>query len=477
MSSQASAKGRKVVLPATAAVDAASKSGEGGYNPRRMRRIIVEDPEWNRIPVPSLVELCLNMVVAEFANKPSLDAIPQKHRRHVLDSLPVDLPLPLMISHIDDEGFWKRAALARFKSCKPKNHGNSYKRLYLERHLTELIESFVPGESSLEELKQDAVLVQGYVFSLDVEQLLPPPSAEPDIVDEPEPEPETGAAIDLDGADADEEDDDDSKQSDLAVEDHLDVGTLVESLPKLEELSVCYKVKDCGMKFRWNMFGMTSGDAQVMAECIKYSRNLKSLTLHQSLLDDRKLRLITAKTLDNDCLTHLNLSHNVIGDKGARALAKLLNGHCVLEELDLCDNKICSVGARALGMSLQNNTTLHTLNLRLNSIADQGGNALFICLLRNRTLKRLNVSSNRITNLVTPALSEMLEKNRCLAHLDLTCNELGDESGKRVLDALDRNSSLLSMDMRLTGFAKDTELAINDVLAENFKRATAVGAR
>jgi hypothetical protein len=43
-------------------VDAASKAGEGGYNPRRMRRIIVEDPEWNRIPVPSLLELCLKMV-------------------------------------------------------------------------------------------------------------------------------------------------------------------------------------------------------------------------------------------------------------------------------------------------------------------------------------------------------------------------------------------------------------------------------
>lgn len=41
------------------------------------------------------------------------------------------------------------------------------------------------------------------------------------------------------------------------------------------------QVKDCGMKFRWNMFGMTSGDAQIMAECVKYSGKLRSLTLHQ----------------------------------------------------------------------------------------------------------------------------------------------------------------------------------------------------
>lgn len=39
------------------------------------------------------------------------------------------------------------------------------------------------------------------------------------------------------------------------------------------------QAKDCGMKFNWSMFGMTSGDAQMLAECAKYSPKLASLTV------------------------------------------------------------------------------------------------------------------------------------------------------------------------------------------------------
>lgn len=43
----------------------------------------------------------------------------------------------------------------------------------------EIIEAFVPGVSSQEELKEAVDLVKDYVITLDVGQLLPPPAVRP----------------------------------------------------------------------------------------------------------------------------------------------------------------------------------------------------------------------------------------------------------------------------------------------------------
>lgn len=39
-------------------------------NPRRMRRIIAEDPEWSLAIVPQLTELCIQHIINNFESKP-----------------------------------------------------------------------------------------------------------------------------------------------------------------------------------------------------------------------------------------------------------------------------------------------------------------------------------------------------------------------------------------------------------------------
>lgn len=107
-----------------------------GYNPRRMRRIVVEDPEWNLSAVPSLLQLCLNVVIQRFAQEPALDRIPAKLHKKVLDGLSTNLPLELVVKEISDEGYWQRCCEARFDNTHCKKADVSYKRFYMEQHLT-----------------------------------------------------------------------------------------------------------------------------------------------------------------------------------------------------------------------------------------------------------------------------------------------------------------------------------------------------
>jgi hypothetical protein len=180
--------------------------------------------------------------------------------------------------------------------------------------------------------------------------------------------------------------------------DHVDPGPIFENLPHLRDVSLVYKVglpvasthtrthththththqvKDCGMGFKWSMFGMTSADAQMLGDALKYSSHLTRLTLHDSLVDDRKLRVVVTKLMGNATLEFLDLSHNIIGDKGARAVAKLIHGHSNIKELVLANNQIHGVGAQALGMALKGaESSLQALNLRLNRLETHGGKA------------------------------------------------------------------------------------------------------
>ena len=103
-------------------------------NPRRMRRIIVEDPGWNLNPVPLLTELCVSHILKNFQENPILDSVPEKYRTKVLEGLTDELPLSLTIALIHDDDYWKRCAQKRFTNCTVSDHGHSWKRLYFERY-------------------------------------------------------------------------------------------------------------------------------------------------------------------------------------------------------------------------------------------------------------------------------------------------------------------------------------------------------
>jgi len=48
------------------------------------------------------------------------------------------------------------------------------------------------------------------------------------------------------------------------------------------------KVKNCGIDFRWNMFGMTIRDADNLAMGMRICKRLKKVKIHNSKIDDDK---------------------------------------------------------------------------------------------------------------------------------------------------------------------------------------------
>eukprot|EP00128_Syssomonas_multiformis_P001010 Colp12_sorted_trinity150504_noHs@14154 len=316
-----------------------SRGAEGSSrtdDPRRMRRIIAEDPEWNIPSVPHLADLCVNHIVKNFDSKPILHGLPPKYKTRVLELLSTTIPISVTAPLIASEAFWKRSCKTRFKNCDVEP-GKLWKELYFEKHVAEVLESFVPTQGSISDLTDTLQLVNDFVKCVNIQQLLPPPPS-------------------MDKSDPDEVEDPLER-----VRDHLNLKTVLENLPHLESLTVVYGVKHCAMSFDWSLFGTTKLDCQLLAEALKMPSKLTHLAIHRSAVDDEKVRVLVSHLLESKTLTHLDLSHNKVGDSGARALGKLLTSKTHIRELNFHDNQINAAGALALGKALEVNKTLQVL--------------------------------------------------------------------------------------------------------------------
>lgn len=65
-------------------------------DPRKMRRIIAEDPEWNLMTVPLLSELCTKSIVKNFHSHPRHDELPLKYRKKYFSKFRQAYPLKLL---------------------------------------------------------------------------------------------------------------------------------------------------------------------------------------------------------------------------------------------------------------------------------------------------------------------------------------------------------------------------------------------
>ena len=332
-----------------------------------------------------------------------------KHKQKVLEKLATTLPLKVTATVIEEEGYWQRCCKARWDICDVSAFGGSWKRMYFEKNLQNIIEKFVPETTDSTELDETLALSANYVKKLDITQLLPPVK-------------ETARG------DGDDMSDAGSDSGDGPEVDHFDFAPALKQLPNLEEFHLTYGVKDCGMNFEWNLFQFTARDCLLLAKCIAACKTLKVFRLHQSKVDDDKVRVLISHILDHPGLIELDLSHNMIGDRGARAVGKFLNNHSKLTRLNICDNVIRAAGAQAIAHALTKNTTLTQLNMRLNRLGDEGGQAICRALLKNNTLREVNLGSNDLTEPTAAILSQVVVQNSTVKNFDLSCNRLGPVS-------------------------------------------------
>lgn len=175
----------------------------------------------------------------------------------VLEKLPSTLPLNITANLISDEGYWKRCCQSRWTVCDASDYGNSWKRMFFERHLENTIEHFIPDVTDNTSVLELVPLCRDYVKRLRISQLLPPVKEPPMFEDS-------------DGTDS--VSDVYTKESSV---DHFDFRILLDKLNNLEELQLFYGVKNCGMNFEWNLFQFTLRDCQSLAETVKSCKSLK----------------------------------------------------------------------------------------------------------------------------------------------------------------------------------------------------------
>ncbi|MBN3305928.1 DRC5 protein, partial [Amia calva] len=417
-----------------------------------MRRIIAEDPEWSLAVIPLLRNLCLQHIIKNFHENPILDKLLPSHKAQVLEKLSTSLPLKVTANLISDEGYWRRCCTQRWGISDVSQYGDSWKRMFFERHLKNIIELFIPDVTDPQTVLEMVPLCRNYVKKLDISQLLPPVK-----------EPQKG-----------DEDDCSDTASDAGFDgpsmDHFDFGILLDKLSHLEELHLVYGVKGCGMNFEWNLFEFTYRDCQSLAKALKSCKTLKVFKIHQSKVDDEKARVLIHSLLDHHVLKELDLSHNIIGDRAARAIGKLIN-RSNLEKLSVYDNKIRGPGAQAIAYALSRNITLRSLNLRLNRIGDEGGQAIAQALLKNTTLVDLHLGSNELTEPTATALSQVLVQNKTIKSINLSCNRLGSDGGKQLEEGMSHNGTVVEFDIRLTEVDQEGEYCISQVLRSNQDKA------
>ncbi|MEQ2302009.1 hypothetical protein AMECASPLE_001978 [Ameca splendens] len=417
---------------------------------RNMRSIIAEDPNWSLDLVPSLSSICLQCIVNTIEETQIFEKLTPDQKDLVQERLPPSLPLHVTANLVPDGVYWKRCCEQRWNICDVSLYGHSWKRMFFERHLENMIELFIPDLTEPKTVLDVLPLCKNYVRRLNISQLLlPVKKSQKGKEDKPH---ESDVVV--------------NHEENEASMDHFDFRPVLGELLNLEELHLVYRIKKCGMNFEWSMFEITDKDCKYLAMALKSCKTLKLLRLRHSHVEDKKCRLLVRCLLDHPSLKELDLAHNVIGDSGAKVLGELLT-KTKLEKLNMCNNKISEVGAKAIANALTNNFTLWSLNLRLNQVRDEGGQAIVKALQNNTTLSHLHLGGNDVTWITAVALSKVLVKNTTLKSVNLSCNELGEAGGKALAEAMSHNSTLTECDIRQTDVDEESAASIDKAVWAN----------
>ncbi|KAG5306413.1 DRC5 protein, partial [Pseudoatta argentina] len=406
------------------------------------RTLRAEDASWDDGLIPDLKILALRTIVSTWKDNPILEDLPTCVDRDVLlETLPTDLPFELTIPRIEGEFYWERAAKDRWEYNDPSEHGNSWRRLYCERHLAEYLETLPASyfEPQREECEKLMALVKNHIHVIRLRSLVP-----------------TKKQIK-------QAEENDELEEDIVH--HIPMAVILPQFPNLTEIYLNFGIIYMNDGFEWRDFKFSLEDCLSLGEGIKASPKLKKFSLTRSNLDQPRVAAILQRMISNDNIEELDLSHCKLMDKGAYAVGEFLSNHQKLKILHLANNNIGPNGVAGIvyGLIKASSTALKHLDFRLNPLQTEGAHHICALLVRNKTLETLNISGCELGPEDGIALTDVLSSG-CVEletlSLDVSNNNFGFTAGELFEAAVGSNPYIIHLDGRMCNFSIESECSI-----------------
>ena len=295
---------------------------------------------------------------------------------------------------IDYEPFWERACKEKYKSDDCSISGNSWKQLYVETYVKNLISNFKTdeeNEESLDNLKRVCDMIKYSVFNLDI----PTFSFKFDISFIPQ------YFVNLTNL---------SLKYSPILKENRSKDVFTKNLEPIGE--------------EYTQFGMRIPDLKKFCILITDLSYFLSLSLQGNLVDDEMIRWLVPGLIMNQTLRNLDLSNNRITGKGMIKICSYLVRTNALLNINLNNNLIGGDSSYAIGLVIKENTKLRVMLLGMNRLDDESGGRILKMLCFNTYLKELDLSANQLGSESLKYLQVALKGNTNIRKIELCHNEM-----------------------------------------------------
>jgi Leucine-rich repeat (LRR) protein len=214
------------------------------------------------------------------------------------------------------------------------------------------------------------------------------------------------------------------------------------SFPRVRLIDTLRALDDVESLHSSNTRDVDDAEAQALADVLRTSKHIETLTFVCSNINGMKLRMLARALKENSSLKSLSLWRNNIEDSpslGEFGLA--VAGHPALAQLDLAHNSIRRIPRLASRQLLR-------LDVSSNNIEEAATVATVLSYAPN--LVSLNLSRNRLRDhKQIKILAAAIEKHECLRDLRLSGNKFGDDGMAEIAPSLGRlyRADLASCDL------------------------------
>jgi hypothetical protein len=295
---------------------------------------------------------------------------------------------------VDYEPFWERACRQKYKSDDCSISGNSWKQLYVETYVKNLISNFKieeDNEESLDNLKRICDMIKYSVFNLDIP----------------------------------------------TFSYKFDISFIPQYFVNLTNLSLKYspilkenRTKDIFTKNlepigeEYTQFGMRIPDLKKFCILITDLSYFLSLSLQGNLVDDEMIKWLVPGLIMNQTLRNLDLSNNRITGKGMIKICSYLVRTKALLSINLNNNLIGGDSSYAIGLVIKENTKLRVMLLAMNRLDDESGGRILKMLCFNNYLKEIDLSANQLGAETLKFLQVALKGNNTMRKIELCHNDV-----------------------------------------------------